>query len=160
MLVDNEYIKSNIKLDSNDCWIWQKCIGLNGYGQIRRKGKTYTMHRLAYGVYNGQFDKEMHVLHKCDNRACINPEHLFLGSNQENIIDSVNKNRRKGITRKRPRGLQYQPMSLEGRENHKKLNLNIRIKIKKLYESGKTQIELCKVFGITRTTIWRYLKEC
>jgi len=64
-----------------------------GYGYKRIGKKRYRVHRLAYEDWYGPIPKGMMVLHKCDNRKCYNPEHLFLGTAKDNAIDMVNKGR-------------------------------------------------------------------
>ena len=81
-----------------NCWEWQANRYYNGYGHINVDKKTLFVHRYSYEYYFGSFDKSLCVLHKCDNRKCINPDHLFLGTRDENMKDMVSKNRQaKGI---------------------------------------------------------------
>ena len=80
----------------NDCWPWNGYITPNGYGQTRiggRGSKATLAHRLSWLVNVGEISDGMHVLHKCDNPPCCNPNHLFLGTNLDNIMDRVAKNR-------------------------------------------------------------------
>ena len=82
--------------DANECWEWSGYITKNGYGQTKiggRNGKLMQAHRLSWMVNVGEIKDNLHVLHKCDNRMCVNPNHLFLGTNQDNINDRVSKNR-------------------------------------------------------------------
>lgn len=65
----------------------------NGYGQIHKDGKTAYAHRVAYEIANGPIPDGLFVCHSCDNRKCMNPEHLFLGTYLDNIGDMVGKNR-------------------------------------------------------------------
>ncbi len=64
----------------------------NGYGQIRYQGKTAYAHRVAYELAKGPIDG-LYVLHSCDNRKCVNPEHLSLGTFNDNMSDMVEKQR-------------------------------------------------------------------
>ncbi len=77
-----------------------------GYGEIRVGGRLQSTHRAAFAAFVADPGSK-HVLHRCDTRSCINPDHLFLGTNRDNIADSVSKGRRKGVARNRPRGLKY-----------------------------------------------------
>ena len=82
----------------NDCWEWTGALNGSGYGSFCYNGKTTNAHRVSWLIHNGSIPKgEGHhgtcVLHKCDNRKCVNPDHLFLGSNADNIKDRESKGR-------------------------------------------------------------------
>jgi hypothetical protein len=87
-----EYIYENSEIDINCCWLWKRSKN-KGYGQSDFKGKHIKAHRLSYLTFVGEIPNNLHVLHNCDNPACVNPKHLFLGSHQDNMNDKVNKNR-------------------------------------------------------------------
>ena len=78
------------------CWVWMANRGLKGYGYTCDNGKTRTAHRTSYDTFVGPIPEGMHVLHRCDNPPCVNPEHLFLGSNTDNNNDKVAKGRARG----------------------------------------------------------------
>jgi len=77
----------------NDCVQWVGSTNPNGYGQIGYEGKICTTHRLSWILANGEIPNGLWVLHKCDFRACINPDHLFLGTARDNTDDMVSKGR-------------------------------------------------------------------
>lgn len=84
----------------NGCWRWTGCKNQDGYGLIggpRINGKPYARktHRVAYAEFIGRIPKGLSVLHKCDNRACINPEHLYLGTQRDNVRDMAERNQRR-----------------------------------------------------------------
>lgn len=76
----------------DECWNWTRSIMENGYGQIRIDKKHYYTHRLAVFFTKGYMPTDF-VLHKCDNRACCNPHHLFEGIPKDNIQDMLKKKR-------------------------------------------------------------------
>jgi len=65
----------------------------NGYGQVSINNRAVYVHRVAYGLKHGEIPSGKQVLHTCDNRKCVNPEHLFTGSLHDNMADMVSKGR-------------------------------------------------------------------
>lgn len=94
----NEKVKTrllkNCTFMPSGCWDWIANIVPNGYGQTTYRRKTgQRAHRISWLVWKGNIPEGLWVLHKCDNRKCINPEHLFLGNHEENMKDMKLKNR-------------------------------------------------------------------
>lgn len=77
------------------CWEWTAALYTSGYGQIKvpRKRIQAQAHRLSYAIHKGPIPQGQYVLHRCDNRKCVNPEHLFLGTKKDNAQDMVAKGR-------------------------------------------------------------------
>lgn len=77
----------------NDCWVWTGAFGFKHYGRFSYRGKNCYSHRVSYLIFKGDFPKEACVLHRCDNPPCVNPDHLFLGTRDNNAKDMVCKGR-------------------------------------------------------------------
>ncbi len=84
---------------TESCWNWTASRDSNGYGQINggkdRNGRHYNAHHVAWELCFGQIPKGMEICHKCDNRSCVNPTHLFLGNRSDNMQDASKKGRMK-----------------------------------------------------------------
>lgn len=78
---------------TNGCWEWTAGKDHGGYGRIKIDGYRQSAHRVAYRLYVGEIKDGLYVLHHCDNRGCVNPSHLFLGTSSDNMHDCVNKGR-------------------------------------------------------------------
>jgi hypothetical protein len=81
------------KIPFDTCWWWTACKNADGYGTFWYDGKVRGAHIAAYLLFRGTISIGQRVLHKCDNPSCVNPRHLWLGTQQENIRDCVSKNR-------------------------------------------------------------------
>ena len=135
---------ANFKVDDEGCFIWQKGKDTGGYGRIKINGKSKTVHRVAYETLVGEIPKGLHVLHTCDKRACLNPDHLFLGTNNDNVQDMVKKNRQKGPT-KFP--------------TQRKFSEELIKEIREDYRSGKYTIaQIAGECGVYPMTIWHIVK--
>lgn len=88
-------LRERSKLDEAGCLLWTGLKFNTGYGALWRNGNQVQTHRLAWEFWRGPIPEGLSVLHKCDVRACINPDHLFLGTQRDNIHDMLAKGRAK-----------------------------------------------------------------
>jgi hypothetical protein len=86
------------------CWEWQATIQKNGYGHfMRSKRKPIMAHRMAYELAYGSIPEGLHVLHRCDNRRCVRPDHLWVGTHSDNMRDMHAKGRGRTGPKRRER---------------------------------------------------------
>ena len=152
ILDPKERIKNlSIEDKNTGCWNW---IGTkNGNTQIKSYGKltigsrtngtrkNVSAHRYSYQIFIGEIDDGLYVCHKCDNPSCVNPEHLFLGTRQDNVNDRESKGRNK------PNLGEKNPIS--------KLTEVDIISAKRLRAKGETFQSIANRFGVNKTTIIR-----
>jgi hypothetical protein len=124
-----------VKQVESGCHEWQAGLARGGYGKFMDEGhKTLTAHRASYAFFKGPIPTGMVVMHKCDNRLCVNPEHLALGSLADNVADMDAKGRR-GTKSRLTRAQVAEILSLLG--------------------AGSSQQEVADKFGVYQTTISR-----
>lgn len=127
---------------TSGCWEWTGAVNEGGYGRFYHRARNATASRVAYELYVGPIASGLFVCHRCDNRKCVRPEHLFLGTCADNNHDMAQKNRARGKT-------------LYGEANPvAKLTTAAVIAIRELLPTV-TRAELAARFGVCKTTISR-----
>lgn len=123
---------------NSGCWLWTGACNWNGYGFYKRAGKTSPAHRVAFAIAFPDIDLTGKVvMHKCDNRVCVNPDHLAVGTQAENIQDM----RRKG--RGRPRKGEKHPMAILTEAD-----------VRAIRQSKASLNEEARRYGVVRYAIW------
>ena len=120
------------------CWIWMNSLAGNGYGTIKTGVKSERAHRVSWQLHKGDIPQDMHVLHRCDVPCCVNPDHLWLGTHAQNMLDRDDKGRRTP-----PRGSAHTLAKL----NAEQVAIIYRA-------SGKSLRQLARHFGVTKTLIY------
>jgi hypothetical protein len=128
--------KLSEKIPECGCWIWTGAHIGDGYGAI---GGIYA-HRASYILYKGDISEDLWVLHRCDVRCCVNPEHLYLGTHDDNMRDAKERGRMR-------KAFEYRP-------DMRKLNSIDEPLIVELFNLGYKQRVLAKHFGVSQATIW------
>lgn len=144
--------------EPDECWNWKGYINRYGYYVIRvyrprNGGKNYNFeaHRISYFLTHGTLSDDLLVCHKCDNPLCVNPNHLFLGTYQDNSSDMVNKGRQ--VTGRDIKGAKLTPARV--------------YEIRRLLKSGVTKYRIAKMFKVTDGNVayiekgltWKHLPE-
>jgi len=148
-----ERIKRNVTVSDNGCWIWTKAKKSysdpkRGYGLISYKNKATSAHRVSWIAFNGEIPKGLFVCHKCDNPPCANPEHLFIGTPQDNMSDMAKKGRARIGTRLR---------KSDGLPAAAKLTKESIQLMRSMIAYGYLQREVAKHLGVTQACVSKTL---
>lgn len=137
-----------IPIPFSGCWIFMGAVNHCGYGIIgtgRRGEPTDRAHRITYRHFKGEIPSGKFVCHTCDIPSCCNPDHMFIGTNQDNVNDMVRKKRNSPPPRNPHVVGSVHPLA--------KLNEDQVLEIRDLYRRGWLQKDLAQQYGVARQTI-------
>lgn len=158
-----EKVKKN---SHGDCWEWQALKNDKGYGRFHSKGTMIMAHKAAYVISGNDLVEGLFVCHRCDNPACVNPDHLWLGTHTDNMRDAAAKGRlacgAKNGTQAHPESRAYGnrngsitcPQKRPRGESHRKSKLN-NSKVAEILTSGQSGASLARKFNVHQNTIFR-----
>ncbi len=120
------------------CWVWQGSVANSGYGTLLVNGSLKLAHRLSYELHKGPIPVGLFACHTCDNRPCVNPDHLFAGTPLDNVLDMMQKGR-----------------GLKGEQRHNaKLTEKDAAEIRRVYaEGGVSYAKLAEAYGVNRSLV-------
>lgn len=128
-------------LDPTPCWTWTGGVNSNGYGRFVDKNRHALAHRVSHELFVGPIPDGMNVCHSCDNRVCVNPHHLWLGSQSENLKDAVAKGRMK------------RPDTNGERNGNRKLSADDVRAIRAMFSGGLRRYRIAERFGVSPSTV-------
>lgn len=124
------------------CWEWTASAGKHGYGILSVKGIARTAHRVSWEIANGPIPGGMFVCHRCDNRRCVRPDHLFLGTQAENNRDMFAKGRDNRGARVRGE-----------RHPHARLTGEVVAEIRRRHAAGESDRRIAESIGVAEPTV-------
>ena len=134
---DLERFLAKVKAVESGCHEWQSTLHRDGYGKFSLNNKQTAAHRVSYLLQKGEIPKGLWVLHTCDNRKCVNPAHLYLGTAKQNTRDMMERCAWHG-------NMKYPFESVQ--------------LAKKLYQEGWSQQKIADHLGIHQTQVSKYIR--
>ena len=141
----DRFWSKTIPVTESGCWVFTGCVDEIGYGRFPYLQENKA-HRVAWMLTHGEIPKHLKVLHQCDVRCCVNPNHLFLGTQKDNVDDCVKKGRNVSV----PKHGETNPMAKL--KSHQVQEIRTRVSM------GEKQKSLCHVYGVSPMTISRVVR--
>jgi hypothetical protein len=135
---DKARFEAFVDKSSGNCWLWTGAKNLMGYGQFSLNNRQQRAHRVAFVMGGGTIPDGGIICHKCDNPACVRPDHLFVGTAKSNVDDMRQKSR--GAVG-------------DGATHNAKLSAEDAAEIRQRYADGETQSALAKAFGVSPAAV-------
>jgi hypothetical protein len=133
-----ERFLQKVRKHRSGCHVWQSTMRKDGYGHFWRDGSIQKAHRVAWEIFIGSVPEGLHVLHKCDNRKCVNLKHLYLGTPSDNVRDKVERH--------------------TGMWGRMKVPFWKVKKARRLVAVGFTQQDVAERIGVTQSQVSRYVR--
>lgn len=147
-----KWLRAAVAIETDACVEWPFGLNSNGYGLGVYRGRTRSAHRIAYEVVHDNIPDGLHVLHSCDNRACVNPRHLHLGTHADNMREKVERGRCSSLKGDRSPSRTRPECLLRGERHHQaKITEADAIEIRR--RRGDPSAALAAEYGVSRTTI-------
>lgn len=143
------WARVDVKIGRKPCWEWKALINDSGYGLFPHERRSLRAHRVAWSLVNGPIPKGLQVCHHCDNRKCVNPDHLYVGTQKDNIADMMDRDRGSG------------QFTVERNPKPKtKLTRDQVLEVRRLGAQGAlSQKEIGRRFGIRQTNVSKILRR-
>jgi len=145
VLLSLSELMARTTMSSDGCWNWNGALNTSGYAWMSYLGRSRIVSRVAWELENGPISVGLCVLHRCDNRKCINPSHLFLGDNLTNQRDMIAKGRGR--------------KAFGSRSGVAKLNEQLVVQMREAYSLGSTPTDIARQHGLPRSTVWHALNK-
>jgi len=136
------------------CWLWTASLCSSGYGSFLFEGRVERAHRVSWVLSSGDVPAGLCVLHHCDNRRCVNPAHLYVGTKKDNARDREERGRSNHATGLR-HGRHTHPGQTAGSRNGraKLRERDVALLLKKHFKQGRRKADLAREYGLSKTTV-------
>ncbi len=153
MVVDPEWFWARVE-KSDGCWLWRGKVNGDGYGMVSLRSKLLGAHRAVWMLEVGPIPDGLCVLHRCDVRNCVRPDHLFLGTKLDNHRDMVAKGRARYVRSGVAEVAATVPGAFRGSKNARSKLTEETVKVvRRLWEDGLSHDDLAYLFGVSDTAI-------
>jgi hypothetical protein len=138
-------LKSKIEIDENGCWNFLGKLKKDGYGRMHYNGKYYPVHRLSYLIFVEYVEDSKLICHKCDNRKCLNPSHLYAGTHADNTRDMYERGR--------------QNLKIGESHHNAKFKEHEILTFRRLHKNGVSISEISKKYSVPYKTIHKIISR-
>lgn len=141
------HLIENNGMSEQKCWHWLGDVNSQGYGRFSLRNKHTLAHRVSFNLFIGKIPIGLNICHTCDNPICVNPHHLWVGSQSENLKDAVQK------------GRNYTPDTKAHRNGNTSLTWQKVRAIRGMDEEGSPKFMIAKIFGVSQSTVGNIVRN-